>query len=244
MRRPVPWSWLGASVILGIVLGAALILSPARTPEPTQPSSGATRTDLLRDFRNFFEGSSLEGSGWGRCPDPITWSVDVTGLPRDQRRPEVIRLASAMLAWATASGLPVAYLGRQRLDYDRATHQLLPADGTAPARRHIYVSFLREGVSPLLVGDVVGLAMPDRVVVPTREVIGGVVILRSAFVRGGDADYPLLLRGLDLHEIGHAMSLGHARYVTNAMYPTIRPRTELGLGDDRGARAFLRPCGT
>lgn len=197
----------------------------------------------MRDFTSFFAGSSLEGSGWAQCPEPITWSVDVSALPRDQRRPEVLRLTSAMLAWATASGLPVSYQVRERLEYDQATHQLVPADGGPLARRHIYVSFLREGVSPLLVGDVVGLAMPSRVVVPTHEVVGGDVILRAAFVRGGDTDYPLLLRGLDLHEIGHAMALGHARYVTNAMYPTIRTRTRLGLGDTRGAKAFIKPCG-
>lgn len=229
-------------LLLGISLGVMLTLTP---PQPGErlPPSPATREELARDYESFFVGSTLEGSGWGRCDTPITWSVDVTGLPRLQRRSEILRLTAAMLAWTAESGLATRYVGRERLRYEPATHQLVPADGTPPARRHIYVSFLREGISSLLTGDVVGLAMPARVIVPTREVIGGVVVLRAAFVKDGDRLYPQLLTGLDLHESGHAMALGHAKYVTNVMYPMIRNRTKLGLGDRKGARTFLRPCG-
>lgn len=237
------WAWIVAVLLLGIAIGAMLTLTP---PQPGErlPPSPATRQDLLRDYESFFVGSTLEGSGWGRCDTPITWSADVSGLPRAQRRPEILRLTGSMLTWTTESGLATRYVGRERLRYEPASHQLVPADGSPPARRHIYVSFLREGISPLLTGDVVGLAMPARVIVPTREVIGGVVILRAAFVKDGDVLYPRLLNGLDLHEVGHAMALGHATYVSNVMYPTIRPRTKLGLGDRKGARTFLRPCGT
>lgn len=178
------------------------------------------------------------------CADPIRWTVDVRQFPTLLARREVRRFRQAMADWAAAAGVITLFKGRQSLRYDITTHQLLPADGSAPKNRHIYIGAIGEHVSSLMTGNVIGLAMPSRVVVSTRTIVTGVAIVRASFVRRESSNSPDLLLGLYLHELGHVFGLGHAVRPINAMYPTVREHTSLGPGDVRGVQRATQPCTT
>jgi hypothetical protein len=225
-------------VVQAVVLAvaAALVLV-------TGLPAGATTTPRINaDHRSFFADSSLQGTGWTTCPSPITYSIDVRALRPAQRTREIKRVRWSMRQWARAGDLRVRFTGRERLRLDPASHTLHPADGTPLRNRHVYMSFIREGRAPLMVDPVAGLAMPARVNVTEREVIGGVALFRARHVRALSATDGSALRGLYVHELGHVFGLGHAQHTDNVMHPIIVPRTALGPGDRAGIRTVLKPC--
>lgn len=227
--------------VLVLILAAALVLVVPLPVNPA-PATAAGTPRISADHRSFFAGSSLDGTGWTACPRPITYSIDVRALRPAQRTREIKRVRWSMRQWAQAGDLKVRFTGRERLRLDPASHTLHPADGTPLRDRHVYMSFIREGVAPLMVDPVAGLAMPARVNVTDREVIGGVALFRARHVRTLSATNGAALRGLYIHELGHVFGLGHARRLQNVMHPTIVPRTALGAGDRAGIRAVLKPC--
>lgn len=219
-------------LVLAVALVATMILaSPAAAaPAPSR---------LADDHTSFFADGPLAGSGWSACR-AITWSVDVRGLPDDRRRAEVRRFAAAMDSWASAAGLDVDFTGRERLDYDARAYLLRP--NGPPRERHVYVSFLTPRQAPLLAPPVVGLGNPSRVIAETREITAGVVVFRSGFVAAAGRREPDRVRHLYLHEIGHALGLGHAESTANIMHPAIGTRTSLGPGDRAGIRSLVQAC--
>lgn len=219
---------------------AAVLALVAALVAPASPALASARIDT--DYRSFFADSALAGTGWTACPAAITYSMDPRALRRDQRKREMKRVRWAMRQWAKAAGLVVRFVGRERLRLDPASHTLHPADGSLQKDRHVYISFLREGQDPLMVDPVAGLAMPARVSVSDREVIGGVALFRARHVRTLSATDGRALKGLYLHELGHVFGLGHADEPTNVMHPTVTQRTELGAGDRAGVRAVVKPC--
>ena len=228
-----------AGLLALVTLLAGLVAVPIATAGPAQASPR-----IAADYESFFARSALEGAGWTTCPAPITYSIDVSALRTEQRRSEVARMRSAMRQWAEAAGLKVLFTGRERLVVNPASHTLSPADGSALRTRHVYISFIREGVDPLMVDPVAGLAMPARVIPSTGEVVGGVALFRARHVRHLSGRDNAALTALYLHELGHVFSLGHARYAENVMYPVVQRRTSLGVGDARGARLLTLPCPT
>lgn len=207
----------------------------------TQPA-GAASSRVDADYRSFFAGSALDGTGWTTCPTAITYSIDVRALKPSQRAREVRRIQWSMRQWAKAADLTVQFTGRERLRLDPASHTLHPADGTLLRNRHVYISFLREGKDPLMIDPVAGLAMPARVRVAERDVIGGVALFRARHVRTLSSVDGHALKGLYLHELGHVYGLGHADIPDNVMHPTVTRRTALGAGDRAGVQAVVKPC--
>jgi hypothetical protein len=94
----------------------------------------------------------------------------------------------------------------------------------------------------MMEGAAIGLAMPSLVLLPTREIIGGMVILRRGYVLKQRTVDPDRVKHLYMHEIGHVIGLGHAEYEGNIMYPTIDHLGILGAGDRAGAQALTHPC--
>ena len=226
-----------------LIVVAALALVTPIVANPAVPTAGATGTPRISaDYRSFFADSALDGTGWSACAGPITYSIDPRALRPAQRKREIKRVRWSMRQWARAADLRVRFIGRERLRLDPASHTLHPADGSTNRDRHVYISFLREGVDPLMVDPVAGLAMPARVDVGDREVIGGVALFRARHVRKLSRMDGPALKGLYLHELGHVFGLGHAQRPENVMHPTVVQRTELGAGDVRGVRAVVKPC--
>lgn len=230
----------GMRFVAVTVVAALALISPVALSSPPTSAIAATRIDA--DYRSYFADSDLDGTGWTTCPAAITYSIDVRALKRHQKKREIRRMRWSMRQWAKASGVTVRFTGRERLRLDPASHTLHPADGSPQRDRHVYISFLREGKDPLMVDPVAGLAMPARVHVADREVIGGVALFRARHVRKLSNTDGKALKGLYLHELGHVFGLGHAELSENVMHPTVTRRTELGAGDLAGAREVMRPC--
>jgi hypothetical protein len=202
----------------------------------TIPTAGAA------DYSSFFLQRDLSGAGWAVCEQPVTWSVDVRGLSTREARSEIRRLGAAWGAWSEASGIPARFVGRERLAFDPATNGLRRPDGALPPDRHVYVAFKSQQEVPIMVAGVVGMAMPSLVLMPTREIIGGMVILRRGFIREERKTSPYRVLHLYMHELGHVLGLGHATKVTNVMYPALDHRSALGRGDIAGIRSLVQPC--
>jgi hypothetical protein len=230
----------GMRFVAATVVAAVALISPVALSSPPTSAIAATRIDA--DYRSYFADSDLDGTGWTACPAPITYSIDVRALKRSQKTREIRRMTWSMRQWAKASGVTVRFTGRERLRLDPASHTLHPADGSPQRDRHVYISFIREGKDPLMVDPVAGLAMPARVHVAEREVIGGVALFRARHVRALSRVDGKALKGLYLHELGHVFGLGHAERRENAMHPLVIRRTELGAGDIAGAADVMRPC--
>lgn len=194
------------------------------------------------DYSSFFWQRELAGAGWAACPDPLTWSADTRGLTSRQGRREVRRLDQAWEAWSDATGVRVEFIGRERLEFDPGTNGLRRPDGAPPPDRHVYVAFKTSRQAPLITRGVVGYAMPSVVLVPTREIVGGVAVFRLGYVLEQRKVTPERVLHLYLHEVGHVLGLGHADGVGNVMYPSLDHLVQLGTGDRAGARSFTQPC--
>ena len=190
----------------------------------------------------FFNDSLLFRAGWAACPAPVTWSVDTRGLTASVARREIRRLKQAWSMWSEASGIRVRFVGRQRLVFDPATNGLRRADGAPRPDRHVYLAFKSARQVPIMTRGVIGLAMPTLVLLPTREIVGGMTIFRRGYVVKERKVRPRRVMHLYLHEIGHVLGLGHARKRSNIMYPSLDTMVTLGRGDRRGIASITQPC--
>lgn len=224
-----------------LALSMILALTGITAASPSAFASTLSNTTLARrDYTSYFAGTSLAGSGWTNCSTPITWSVDVRAFTRRQARNAINGVATALGQWAFAAGVALRYIGRVNMQVVPQTNQLVPADGSEPLSRHIYIAFENEGVAPMLVDNVIGYAMPSRVLPSSRQIITGVAVFRAQYVR--TVHDALLKTGLYLHELGHVFGLGHATHPVNVMTPVVHPHSVLGPGDIRGVRKMTRPC--
>lgn len=215
------------SAALSAVLGAVAVVPTARAAS---------------DYTSFFSEPALAGAGWAACPDPVTWSVDMRGLESSVARQEVRRLKQSWAQWSAASGVPVKFAGREPLVFNPATNGLDRPDGSAQPMRHVYIAFKSPQEVPLMMDNTVGMAMPTTVLLPSREIVGGMAVVRRGYVLEQRRVKPARIAQLYMHEIGHVMGLGHAGAVRNVMYPQMDHLGQLGPGDRAGARAFVQGC--
>lgn len=189
----------------------------------------------------------LSGSGWRACSPEVTWSLDPGPLPPAAATVEQRRLQRAFDAWSDQTGLTFTFTGFDDRTYDPVTHHLEPAgssssDTAVTQQRHIATAFLAAESSPLFRKRTLGFGMPSLVLPEEREIIEGILVIKSEILSGASASQPRQRASLYLHEIGHVLGLGHNDDANSIMYPIITQRLQLHQQDVTAVRSFIKPC--
>jgi hypothetical protein len=182
---------------------------------------------------------TLSGSGWARCDTPVTWSLDTSRLSPAEAAVAVDQMTSDFTKWGAASGLTFQYAGELPTTYDDTT--LAVAGGPAPSGRHIFVTFLHDADSSMLDDRTVGFATPSKVYPGSKEIVEGSVALSIEYVMKANRRHR---SSLYLHEIGHALGLGHGDASKDAMYYIVDTTNELSPADISGIKALTKVCPT
>lgn len=241
------------AAIVAVLVGAALMTTDAQgaTSQATEPLAAtvvsgaqteARAAKIASDYTSIFAGQvpQLDGAGWATCPGPITWSIDTRGLRPAVAIKERGLLAKAFATWSTASGLTFQYSGDVPVTYRTSDYTAVPADGVARSH-HIYIGFLADADSDLITRTNPGFGGPAPVS-PSRPTIDGGYAFFSNDYLTAPGTTKARATNLMLHEVGHALGLGHAADRANIMYSVVAAKTHLGAGDVRGVRSFTKPC--
>jgi Matrixin len=199
----------------------------------------ADRSQPAGAWTSVFDSGPLHRSGWANCSaDPIVLDVDASGVPESKRKAVFSAFRPAVLAWADQAGLAFVPGKLVRMAVDPVTLAVSPV-GTERSERHILISLQPESEAAFPGTDVVGFAGPQRVLPATREITGAAGVFRVGYVVKASRAERIALY---MHEIGHALGLGHSSSRDNVMFPTVQDRTRLGPGDIAGIRTITLPC--
>lgn len=208
------------ALVLGTVLS---LLAP--------PAAAADRRDQAS--YSFLMTEAGQPARWDAC-QPIPYWYNPSGAPPAVGRRALALVRTAFRRTAAASGLRFVYRGRTRLvpftRGDALGH--LPSYGIA-------VAWGAPRRVPALAGRTIGYG--GAAAVDGVYVQGGVTLDRTwrPAARGRVAMYQSLL----MHEIGHAVGLGHVADAKQVMSPRNRGRTRWGAGDRTGLAAVGADAG-
>lgn len=188
---------------------------------------------------SFFAQSQPEliGSGWAACDTPVTWSLDTGRLSPAEAKVARAQMTADFAKWSAASGLVFQFVGDVPIVYDDATLQVTST--VHPSERHIFVGFLHDADSSFIDSRTVGFAAPSKVFVNRKEIVEGSIVLSIEYVEkvSGKKESALYL-----HEIGHALGLGHGTEKADVMYPIVGTNNDLSPADIEGIRALIQAC--
>ena len=182
---------------------------------------------------------ALAGSGWARCDTPITWSIDTSRLTPAEVKVATEQMTTDFTKWGKASGLSFTYVGEVPTTYDDKTLTL--TSDVHPSSRHIYIAFLHNSDSSMLDDRTVGFATPTKVYPNNKEIVEGSVVLGIDYVKKVNKAHSA---SLYLHELGHALGLGHGTVKSDAMYYIVDTTNELSPQDIAGIKALTKVCPT
>jgi hypothetical protein len=190
---------------------------------------------------SIFAGSSPElvNSGWAACDTPITWSMDTSRVSAADAKIAQQQMTADLKKWGDASGLTFNYVGEVPIVYDD-TNYVVTSD-IHPSARHLYIAFLKDSESTLLDSRTVGFASPTKVWKDSKEITEGSVVLGIEYVKKINAKKQ---SALYLHELGHALGLGHGTDKENVMYYLVDQNNTLSPGDIQGIRNLVKACKT
>lgn len=188
---------------------------------------------------SIFVGSSPElvNSGWAACDTPITWSMDTSRVSAADAKIAQQQMTSDLKKWGDASGLQFDFVGEVPIVYDD-TNYVVTSD-IHPSARHLYIAFLKDSESTLLDTRTVGFASPTKVWKDSKEITEGSVVLSIDYVKKINAKKQ---SALYLHELGHALGLGHGTAKDNVMYYLVDQNNTLSPGDIEGIRNLVKAC--
>ncbi len=224
---------LASMVVTGLVVVFAPFASAAPESIPAAPADASGWTP-------FFDSGSLKDSAWSNCADPIVLTVDPRALPKAQQKSAKDAFAASVKNWAQQSGIKFTFGGVTPVNYNDTTNLITPVDGVDRAR-HMYITVLTNAESTYLTDRVVGFAMPTQVLPGNKEIIRAEGAFRTDDVASGSKGQRV---AVFMHELGHALGLGHSTSKGDIMYPIVDDRTTLGPGDIAGIQALMRPCTT
>jgi hypothetical protein len=112
---------------------------------------------------------------------------------------------------------------------------------THPSDRHIFVAFLNDADSSMLDSRTVGMASPTKVFAGKKEIVEGSVVLEIEYVKKANR---LHQSSLYLHEVGHALGLGHGAGAKDTMFYIVDTTNELSPSDIAGIKALTKVCPT
>ena len=179
----------------------------------------------------------LIGSGWADCDTPITWSLDTGRLTPAEAAVAKEQMTADFIKWGDASGLVFEYGGEVPVRYDDSVYSV--TSDVHPSDRHVFVAFLHDADSTLLDERTVGFASPTKVFRNEKEIVEGSVVLSIEYVQKVNR---LHRSSLYLHEIGHALGLGHGTDKPEVMYPIVDTTNDLSPADIAGIKALVRAC--
>lgn len=179
----------------------------------------------------------LTGSGWADCDVPITWSLDTSRLTPAEAAVASDQMTSDFAKWGAASGLTFQYVGEVPVIYNDTT--FIVTSDQHPSDRHVYVAFLHDSESSMLDERTVGLASPTKVIKDARQITEGSVVLEMEYITKVNKTHA---SSLYLHELGHALGLGHGKDKATVMYPIVDTTNELSPADIAGIRALTKAC--
>ncbi len=188
---------------------------------------------------SIFVGQSpdLINSGWAACDTPITWSADTSRLSAADAKVAVSQMTSDLEKWGDVSGLTFQYVGEVPVVYDDTNYVV--TSEVHPSERHLYLAFLNDSDSTLLDARTVGFASPTKVWRDSKEITEGSVVLSIDYVKKINARKQ---SALYLHELGHALGLGHGTSKDNVMYYLVDQNNTLSPGDIEGIRNLIKAC--
>ena len=218
--------------LLAVGVLAALVLVGAPTASAADSTGAAPSIFAGHD-------EDLVGAGWAACPSPITWSVDVSSLDSRTAQVQIQHLAWAFDQWSRASGLEFAFAGRTRMSFDERSFTLRARSGERAPERHIAISYLPQREYRTLNDTIVGMASPSQVWRDRREITSATAV----FSRDYAVDASLReSRALLLHELGHALGLGHSEDAGHVMHEFVQTRTSLTAADIAGVQSLVTSC--